>query len=234
MLVLQGLRSGYNGVAVLHDVGLGFESGEVLTVLGSNGAGKTTLLRTISGILPPLAGSIMFSGTEISSRSPADVVSLGIAMIPEGRRVFSGLTVEENLQMGGYLVKNRQQFAANLDKVFQLFPLLQARRAQSATTLSGGEQQMLVIGRALMSSPRLLLLDEPSMGLAPQVIELLLTTLRRLRDEGLSILLVEQNASIALALADKYVVLTRGKVVTSGLKADLKTPDELFAAYVGD
>jgi branched-chain amino acid transport system ATP-binding protein len=218
---------------VLHEVDLTVEAGEVLTVVGSNGAGKTTLLRTLSGLLRPMAGQVTLGGVDITQRSPADIVKLGMAHVPEGRRIFAGLTVEENLLMGGFVVGDKRKFRANLGHVFELFPRLQERRKQIATTLSGGEQQMLAIGRALMTTPRLLLLDEPSMGLAPIVIETLLSSLQALQRSGLCILLVEQNASLALGLADRFMVLTQGRVVKTGLKAEGKSSEELFAAYVG-
>jgi branched-chain amino acid transport system ATP-binding protein len=233
MLSVRGLTSGYNSSAVLHEINLTVEAGAVLTVVGSNGAGKTTLLRTLSGLLRPMAGQVTLDGVDITHRSPAEIVKLGMAHVPEGRRIFAGLTVEENLLMGGFIVGDKRKFRANLDHVFELFPRLQERRKQVATTLSGGEQQMLAIGRALMTTPKLLLLDEPSMGLAPIVIETLLSSLQALQRSGLCILLVEQNASLALGLADRFMVLTQGRVVKTGLKAGGKSSEELFAAYVG-
>ncbi len=233
MLTVRSLTSGYSGTPVLHEVDLVVEAGEVLTVVGSNGAGKSTLLRTISGLLRPMAGQVTFDGVDITSRAPAEIVRLGMAHVPEGRRIFAGLTVEENLLMGGFIVTDKTRFRANLNRVYDLFPRLLERRKQIATTLSGGEQQMLAIGRALMTTPKLLLLDEPSMGLAPIVIETLLASLQALQRTGLCILLVEQNASLALGLADRFMVLTQGRVVTAGLKTEGTSSEELFAAYVG-
>ena len=233
IMSVQGLEAGYGGVSFMHDIRFDLFHGEVLAVVGSNGAGKTTLLRTLSGLLVPLAGSIVFEGANIVGWSAAEIVRRGMAHVPERQHIFPGLTVFENLLMGAYLIKDKQQIEASLASVFELFPILKSRRNQIGTTLSGGEQQILATGRAMMSSPKLLLLDEPSMGLAPMIIERLFESLHKLRGMGLSIILVEQNAALALELANRIVVLKQGRIVAGGDRNSATLSENLIAAYLG-
>ncbi len=233
MIEVSQLSVGYKGAAVLSDISVTLRPGSVLTVVGSNGAGKSTLLRTISGLLQPWQGRITLGEKLINGLSPADIVDLGIAHVPEGRKIFPGLTVRENLMLGAYRLSDKALVAQNYDKVFGMFPILCERAAQVGTTLSGGEQQMLAIGRALMSSPKVLLLDEPTMGLAPLVIENLLKTLLALKKVGISILLVEQNAAFALKLADDVALMQLGRLRTSGTKAEIERDESVLNAYLG-
>jgi branched-chain amino acid transport system ATP-binding protein len=234
MLTIEKLSSGYGEAPVLEGVGFSVGPAEVVTVLGSNGAGKTTLLRTISGLISGASGSIRLNGVELLDQSPAGILRAGVAHVPEGRRIFPGLTVAENLLMGGYTVSDKRQLRINQETLFDLFPRLAERRSQVGTTLSGGEQQMLSIARALMSSPSYLLLDEPSMGLAPVVVERLFDSLRALRTRGLGILLVEQNAHVGMDVADRVVVLARGKIVQQSTQKKGVSTEELMAAYLAD
>jgi branched-chain amino acid transport system ATP-binding protein len=233
ILSVRDLDAGYNGVPFLHDIGFDLLHGEVLAAVGSNGAGKTTLLRALSGLLVPFAGSIVLGGADIAGKSPAEIVRRGMAHVPERQHIFPGLTVFENLRIGAYLIKDKQQIESSLATVFELFPVLKERRNQIGTTLSGGEQQMLATGRAMMSSPKLLLLDEPSMGLAPIMIERLFDSLQKLRGLGLSIVLVEQNAALALELASRVIVLNQGRLATSGKLNTADLSEEIIAAYLG-
>ena len=234
LLTLSAVTAGYAERSdVLFGIELGIAAGEVVCLLGRNGAGKSTTIKTICGLLKPSAGTITFDGQDITDLAPGAIVGLGIAVVPEGRRVFASLTVEENLLMGAYV--HRQGFIphAPLDQVHTLFPRLAERRRQIAGTLSGGEQQMLAIGRALMSRPRLLLLDEPSMGLAPILIETIFDTINALASSGITILLVEQNAVAALDVADRAYVLERGKIVQSGLASVLEQTEDIQSSYLG-
>jgi branched-chain amino acid transport system ATP-binding protein len=233
MLEVRGIAAGYTGNNVLEHLSVTVTDGEIVTVIGANGAGKTTLLRTISGLLRPRSGSVALDGADLTTMSPAQIVAAGIAHVPEGRKIFPGLSVFENLQMGAYLVRDAAQVKRSLDGILELFPILAERRAQVGTSLSGGEQQMLAIGRALMSSPKVLLLDEPSMGLSPLMAERVVESLQTLRHQGLTMLLVEQNVPLALGLADRYVVLRSGRNVRSGATRDVGTVEDLFSAMVG-
>lgn len=215
LLSLRNVRAGYGAVEVLHGVSLDVLPGQVVTIVGVNGAGKTTLLRAISGIVKPLGGEIRFAGESLVGLGIEKIAGLGVIQVPEGRQLFGPLTVEENLELGGYTRRRRQKSskAERMERVFSLFPRLAERRRQLAATLSGGEQQMLAIGRALMAEPQVLLLDEPSMGLAPMVVREIFQTLRDLNEQGLTIVLVEQDAKIALAVAHRGFVMERGLIV---------------------
>ncbi len=235
MLEVRGIDSGYGHVQVLEDVSLEVRAGEAVTLIGANGAGKSTLLKVVSGLLPAWKGSVVFDGEDVSSMKPDKRVGKGIALIPEGRRLFGSMTVEENLRLGAYSRERRatDEFAEDLHSVFELFPVLEERAEQTAGTLSGGEQQMLAIGRARMSRPRLLLLDEPSLGLAPMVIREIFAALGRLRERGLTMFLVEQDAKIALKQADRGYVMRTGRIVLSGSASDLMADDDVRLIYLG-
>jgi branched-chain amino acid transport system ATP-binding protein len=223
----------YGKIHALKNVSFHVEEGEIVTLIGSNGAGKTTTLKTISSLLKPAKGEVVFKGQTISRIPPHMVAAAGIAHVPEGRKIFARMTVEENLEMGGFRFNDASRIKRNMDRVFELFPRLQERRKQKGGTLSGGEQQMLAIGRALMSEPSLLLLDEPSMGLAPMLVELVFQSIRRLNSEGITILLVEQNAHKALKIANRGYVLQTGTVVLSGTGEELLQNDMVKEAYLG-
>jgi branched-chain amino acid transport system ATP-binding protein len=232
MLTIAGLRAGYGRIEVLHDVALRVAQGQIVTLIGANGAGKTTLLKTISGLIRPAGGSIDFEGASLVRRPAHKIVSLGISHVPEGRAILKRMTVLDNLRMGAY-VRNDAEVARDIDAVFGRFPVLGERRNQMAGTLSGGEQQMLAIGRALVARPRLLLLDEPSLGLAPKFVTRIFQTLRELRQEGKTILLVEQNARQALQVADTGYVMERGRIALSGTGAALLAMPEVRHTYLG-
>ena len=231
-LSIRGLRSGYGKIEVLHDVTLDVARGQIVTLIGANGAGKTTLLKTISGLLRPSAGSITFEGKSIVRRPPHKIVELGISHVPEGRAILKRMTVIDNLRMGAY-VRNDSEIAEDIEAALARFPLLSERRLQIAGTLSGGEQQMLAIGRALVARPRLLLFDEPSLGLAPKIVSQIFLTLRELKNEGKTILLVEQNARQALRVADHGYVLERGRIIYSGSGEELLNMPEVQRTYLG-
>jgi len=233
LLRLDGLDVYYGQIHALRDVSLEVRSGEIVALLGNNGAGKTTTLKTISGLLVPRQGTIHLEDRVLTGTAPHDVVSRGIGHVPEGRRIFNRLTVRENLVMGAFL-RNDSGVADDLQRVFTLFPRLQERVTQVAGTLSGGEQQMLAIGRALMGRPRLLLLDEPSMGLAPVLVEQIFDTIGAVNRQGTTILLVEQNAAMALSIAHRGYVLETGSVVLSGTAAELSENAEVRRAYLGE
>ena len=236
LLRVAGLSASYGPVRVLHEVDFSLDMGESLAVLGANGAGKTTLLRAISGLMVRRDGSILFDGREISGHRPDEIVRLGISQVPEGRRLFFPLTVLENLEAGALNLRaagRRHEVKDAMAVAFDLFPQLSERRGQIAGTLSGGEQQMLAIARALMARPRMLLLDEPSVGLAPKVIESLFGVLHTLKGTGLTILLAEQHVPLALDLADHAVVLSLGRVALSGAPADLRDSADIGRAYLG-
>jgi branched-chain amino acid transport system ATP-binding protein len=232
LLQVEGLRVAYGRIEALHGIDLAVDQGEIVTLLGANGAGKTTALRTISGLLSPTAGSVMFDGQRMDGRPAHEVVAAGIGHVPEGRRVFPRMTVVENLQIGAY--QRRGDLTEDMDRVFSLFPVLQERRTQSGGTLSGGEQQMLAIGRALMGRPRLLLLDEPSMGLAPMIVAKIFQILREINSQGTTILLVEQNAAQALRLAGRGYVLETGEIALSDRADALLADDRVRSAYLGE
>ena len=234
LLTLKSVTAGYaEQSTVLFGLDITVATGEVVCLLGRNGAGKSTTIKTICGLLKPSAGTISFNGQDITRLAPGAIVGLGMAVVPEGRRVFASLTVEENLLMGAYVHRQGLIPRAHLDEVHALFPRLAERRRQTAGTLSGGEQQMLAIGRALMSRPRLLLLDEPSMGLAPILIETIFDTINTLASNGITILLVEQNAVAALDVADRAYVLERGRIVQSGLASELEQTADIRSSYLG-
>ncbi len=236
MLRVQNLRTFYGNLQVLRNVSLHVNDGEIVVLIGANGAGKSTLLNTISGLLRPREGKTLFLNKEIQSLPPCEIVTRGISLVPEGRQLFAPLTVFENLTLGAYCVRRkekRENIKARLEEVCGLFPILHERRTQPAGTLSGGEQQMLAVGRALMSSPKLLLLDEPSMGLAPIVAREIFTAVRRLRDNGTTILLVEQNARAALSIANRGYVLEVGMIVAEGRSEELLSSKEIVRAYLG-
>ena len=233
MLTVDDIQVGYDGVPALHGVSFEVGAGEIVTIVGSNGAGKTTVLKTVSGLLRPSAGSVRFRDKLINGVPPERVVGMGIAHVPEGRRLFARLTVSQNLTLGAYTRKESQQRAAALERVFDLFPVLSERRTQIAGTLSGGEQQMLAIGRGLMAHPALLMLDEPSLGIAPRLVEQIFASLSRIKAEGATILLVEQNVVAALELADRGYVLQTGRVVLAGTGQELLKSDMVRQAYLG-
>ncbi|MFQ5912247.1 MAG: ABC transporter ATP-binding protein [Nitrospinota bacterium] len=233
MLEIKGLRTGYGNIAALQGISLSVAEGQIVALIGANGAGKTTTLKTVTGLLRPWAGSISFQDMDLATRTPAEIVSLGISLVPEGRRIFSTLTMLENLKMGAFLRWDRSRILREVEEVLELFPALRGRARQKGGSLSGGEQQMLAIARALMSKPKLLLLDEPSMGLAPRLIETVFRILRDIRDRGTTVLLVEQNARMALALADEGYVIETGKIVLHDTASKLRENPEVRRAYLG-
>ena len=233
MLKVENLSVHYGMIQAVRDVSFEVNEGEVVSLIGANGAGKTTILRTLSGLVRPSAGKIQFLGKEIQKLPAQKIVAGGLSQVPEGRHVFPGLTVMENLEMGAFLKKNREENQANLKKVFSRFPRLEERKNQDAATLSGGEQQMLAMGRALMSTPKLLLLDEPSMGLAPIFIQEIFDIIQDIQNQGTTVLLIEQNANKALAISDRGYVLETGKIVLSGTGKELAASDEVRKAYLG-
>ncbi len=232
MLKVDNINVYYGAIHAIKGISFHVEEGEVVTLIGANGAGKSTTLQTISGLLRSRTGSVEFMGENISRLPPHKILERGLAQVPEGRRIFLQMTVMENLEMGAYTRRDGSQ-AAELEKVFDQFPRLAERRKQIAGTLSGGEQQMLAIGRALMSQPKLLMLDEPSMGLAPILVEQIFDIIRRLHEKGTTILLVEQNAQMALSVADRAYVLETGSISLSGTGAELLESDEVRKAYLG-
>lgn len=233
LLEVKDLWCHYGGAEILKGVSLRVDEGKVVAIIGSNGAGKTTTMRCISGLKAPTSGTIHFLGQRIDGKSPQEIVRLGVVQVPEGRQLFPYLTVMENLKVGAYLRKDRAQMKADMERVFEHFPRLYERRRQKARTLSGGEQQMLAIGRALMAKPRLLMLDEPSLGLAPLIVREVLLTVSRLREVGVSVLLVEQNARAALQIADRAYVLEMGAVALSGAAEALLHDRRIIDTYLG-
>jgi branched-chain amino acid transport system ATP-binding protein len=233
VLKVEALDVGYGEIRALKGVGLEVGRGEIVAILGNNGAGKTTTLKTISGLLHPTAGTITLESEPLVGVPPHEIVSRGVAHVPEGRRIFNRLTVRENLTMGAYL-RNDAGIVADLDRVFALFPRLAERLTQVAGTLSGGEQQMLAIGRALMANPRLLLLDEPSMGLSPVLVEQIFDTITDINRQGMTILLVEQNAAMALSIAHRGYVLETGSIALEGTAAELSDNADVRRAYLGE
>ena len=233
MLTLKSVQAGYGRLPVLKGISVHVRPGEVVTLIGGNGAGKTTTLRTISGLLPPRKGAIEFAGHDLT-RLPAErIVTLGLALVPEGRRVFRTLSVTANLELGAYHRRDKSEVRRDLDEIRARFPILKERAHQAAGTLSGGEQQILAIGRALMARPRLLMLDEPSMGLAPRMVTQVYQILAELKAQGTTILLVEQNARAALKVADRGYVLETGRIILDGTAADFRDDPEVQRAYLG-
>ncbi len=233
LLAVSDLTVRYLGSIALDGCSLVVETGEVVCLLGANGAGKTTMLRTVAGLVRADGGTVELDGGLIAALDPEQIVARGVALVPEGRQVFPSMTVEENLELGAYLLRPRRRRTALFARVWELFPRLRERRRQQAGTLSGGEQQMVAIGRALMCEPRFLMLDEPSLGLAPLVIEQVFATISRIRQQGVTILLVEQNAEQALAVADRGYVLETGQVVLQGLAGELVRSDLVRRAFLG-
>ncbi len=233
MLKVENLSVHYGVIQAVKDVSFDVNEGEVVSLIGANGAGKTSILRTISGLVRPSSGEINFLGIDIQKAATRKIVASGLSQVPEGRHVFPGLTVLENLEMGAFLSNNREENLARLKRVFERFPRLEERKNQDAATLSGGEQQMLAMGRALMSQPKLLLLDEPSMGLAPIFIQEIFDIIQDIQKQGTTVLLIEQNAKKALSIADRGYVLETGKIVLSGTGKELLASDEVQKAYLG-
>jgi branched-chain amino acid transport system ATP-binding protein len=233
MLKIENLEVAYGNIKAIKGISLEVNQGEIVTLIGSNGAGKSTTLRAISGILKPRSGSITFNGERIDGVEGHEIVAKGICQSPEGRRIFPKMTVDENLDLGAFLRNDKQEIANDRQRVLELFPKLQERINQKAGTMSGGEQQMLAVGRALMGSPKLLLLDEPSMGLAPVLVEMIFETIEKINKQGTTILLVEQNALAALNVADRAYVLESGAIKMSGQAKDLISNDEVTKAYLG-
>ncbi|HEY8293180.1 MAG TPA: ABC transporter ATP-binding protein [Thermomicrobiales bacterium] len=233
MLALRNVTVNYGGIQALREINLTVNAGEIVTLIGANGAGKSTTLRTISRLVNPRSGQIVYDGKEIGTARPDEVVRWGIAQCPEGRRVLTRFSVLDNLEMGAYTRSDRAQIRADIERQFTLFPILGERRKQLAGTLSGGEQQMLAIARAVMSRPRLLLLDEPSLGLAPLIVRNIFAVIRELHEQGVTILLVEQNAHLALQYADRGYVLEAGRMTISGSAAALANDDRVRQAYLG-
>lgn len=232
MLELEDVHTSYGPVEALKGVSLTVEKGEIVTLIGANGAGKTTMLMTVCGDPQASSGRVRFEGRDITRSKTSDIMRSGLAIVPEGRRIFAGLTVEENLHMGAFFA-DKARIAQDLERVFEIFPRLRERRSQRGGTLSGGEQQMLAIGRALMSRPDMLLLDEPSLGLAPLIIAQIFETLKKIRSEGMTVFLVEQNAHKALQLADRGYVLETGRIVLADSGANLLVNQEVRKAYLG-
>jgi len=233
MLQVKDINVYYGAIHALKGVSLEVPPGKIVTLIGANGAGKSTTLRTISGLLKPKSGEILFEGQNIAGIPAQDIVRMGISQVPEGRRIFANLTVLENLEMGAYIRKDSKQVKADLARVFERFPRLNERRSQLAGTLSGGEQQMLAMGRALMSQPRILLLDEPSMGLAPLLVKEIFSIIKEINESGTTVLLVEQNANMALSIADYAYVMETGRITLAGTAAELLQSEAVRKAYLG-
>ena len=235
MLEVQNLNVFYGGIHAIRDISLQVQKGEIVSLIGANGAGKTTTLQSISGLLKPKSGSITFEGQDLLATEAHKIVRLGLAQVPEGRRIFGSLTVKENLQMGAFTVKDSSEnFAKNRGTVYKYFPRLEERKKQLGGTLSGGEQQMLAIGRALMSRPKMLLLDEPSMGLSPLLVKEIFHIIKKINEEdGVTVLLVEQNAKMALSISHRAYVLETGRIVMEGPSKELLNNDEVKKAYLG-
>ncbi len=234
MLELKNLNTYYGNIQVLNDVNIKVSEGEIITLIGANGAGKTTTLMSISGIVPSRSGEILFMGKTVHTMSPDSIVALGISQVPEGRHIFPQLTVMENLAMGAFLRKDGERIKEDMDYVFELFPILTERRSQQGGTLSGGEQQMLAISRAIMARPRMLLLDEPSLGLAPIIVRQIFKIIRKINSEyGTTVFLVEQNANLALQIAQRGYVMENGRIVLEGSAEKLLSNEEVRKAYLG-
>ena len=233
MLDLNGVNAGYGSFQALFDISLEVKAGEAVAVIGPNGAGKTTLMRVISGMTAPFSGSLKMEGQSLGAVRPHEIVDLGIAHVPENRRLFPGITVEDNLKLGAFAKKARGDSDKNLNFVYELFPRMKERRNQLAGTMSGGEQQMCAIGRAIMSGPKLLLMDEPSAGLAPVVVQQVFGLVKRIREEGYTVLIVEQNVQQVLKVADRAYLLEAGQLIESGNSADLLASEGVRKAYMG-
>ena len=231
ILEIKNLVVSYGGIEAVKGIDMIVPEGQIVTLIGANGAGKSTTLKSISGLVKPKQASILYNGQEIVGKTPDQIVSMGITLVPEGRRVFPNLTVLENLKIGAYLRKDNLQ--ADLDYIYSLFPRLKEREWQMAGTLSGGEQQMLAVGRALMSRPKLMMLDEPSLGLAPLVVQDIFSIIREINRQGVTVLLIEQNANMALKIADQAYVLETGNITLSGTGAELLANEDVKAAYLG-
>lgn len=233
MLSLEKVSINYGPIKAVRDINLTVQQGEIVTLLGPNGAGKSSTLNGIMGLHPVSSGQVIFEGQDISNMAPEDIVRLGATLTPEGRRIFAGLTVEENLRLGAATRRDRREVAKTQDMVFDLFPIMAERRYQEAGTLSGGEQQMLAIGRSLMSKPKLLMLDEPSLGLAPIIVADIFRLIGHLRNRGVTILLVEQNAEMSLRIADRGYVFTTGEIKLFGTSQELRTTSDIVSMYLG-
>ena len=233
LLEVKNLKVGYGKIVAVKDISITVNQGEIVTLIGSNGAGKSTTLRTISGLLKPKSGEILFEGNRIDGKEGHEVVKLGICQSPEGRRIFPRMTVSENLDLGAFLRTDKDAVAADRERVLDLFPRLRERISQRAGTMSGGEQQMLAVSRAMMGAPKLLMLDEPSMGLAPVLVDMIFETITKIRDQGITILLIEQNAAAALDVADRAYVLESGTIKMSGKASDLAKDPAVTKAYLG-
>lgn len=233
MLNVTKLEAGYEGTIICRNIFLDVQEAQIVSIVGSNGAGKSTLMKTITGLIKPIAGKIIFEGQEIQGLPSHEILKKGIAMVPEGRRIFGKLSVKENLYVGAYARTDRDRIEEDIQRMYQMFPILSERKNQIAGTFSGGQQQMLAIARGLMSNPRLLILDEPSLGLSPAVTTEVLEIISSLRDEGLTILLVEQNVRAALNISDQAIVIQNGRVVMKGTGKELLSSDMIRAAYLG-
>ena len=233
LLEVKNLKVGYGKIIAVKDISITVNQGEIVTLIGSNGAGKSTTLRTISGLLKPKSGEILFEGNRIDGKEGHEVVKLGICQSPEGRRIFPRMTVSENLDLGAFLRSDKDAVAADRERVLDLFPRLRERISQRAGTMSGGEQQMLAVSRAMMGAPKLLMLDEPSMGLAPVLVDMIFETITKIRGQGITILLIEQNAAAALDIADRAYVLESGTIKMSGKALDLAKDPAVTKAYLG-
>ncbi len=233
LLEVKNLKVGYGKIVAVKDISITVNQGEIVTLIGSNGAGKSTTLRTISGLLKPKSGEILFEGNRIDGKEGHEVVKLGICQSPEGRRIFPRMTVSENLDLGAFLRSDKDAVAADRERVLDLFPRLRERISQRAGTMSGGEQQMLAVSRAMMGAPKLLMLDEPSMGLAPVLVDMIFETITKIREQGITILLIEQNAAAALDVADRAYVLESGTIKMSGKASDLAKDPAVTKAYLG-
>jgi branched-chain amino acid transport system ATP-binding protein len=233
LLVVDNIDTHYGAIQALHGISLEVNAGEIVTLIGANGAGKTTTLRAISGMIEPTRGDVVFDGVDITGTPPHMLVTKGLSHVPEGRGIFANLTVAENLELGAYVRKDRHNLSADKERVFTLFPRVKERLKQMAGTLSGGEQQMVAIARALLARPKLLLLDEPSLGLAPQLVKLIFDIIREINTQGTTVLLVEQNAHMALAVAHRAYVLQTGSICKSGPARDLLDDPEVKKAYLG-
>ncbi len=233
LLEVKDLRVSYGVIEAIKGISFEVNEGEIVTLIGANGAGKTTTMQSIMGLIHPKSGTITFDGADIFGMSTHKILRLGMTQVPEGRRIFSELTVYENLLMGAYIEKNREKIKKDMEEIYEIFPRLYERRTQVAGTLSGGEQQMLAMGRAMMSHPRLLMLDEPSMGLSPLLVDQIFSMIKKFHDNGTTILLVEQNAGKSLAISDRAYVLETGRIVLSGTGRELVESEEVKKAYLG-
>lgn len=233
MLKVENINVSYGAIHAIHDVSLEVKDGEVVSLIGANGAGKTTILHTITGLTPASSGNIIYDGQDLRKINNSKIVNLGMAHVPEGRHVFTRMSVQENLEMGAYIRNNKKEIQKDLERMYEYFPRLRERRKQVAGTLSGGEQQMLAMGRALMSNPKIVLMDEPSMGLSPLLVKEIFRIIKVLHEAGITVLLVEQNARMSLAVSDRAYVLENGRITMSGKAKDLMADDQVRKAYLG-